>query len=68
MKAFADPHNTQEHGMDLRDWFAGLAMQAIVSRSDARFSTSLEYVSHRAYEYADEMMRAREANEENTGR
>ena len=68
IKAFADPHNTQEHGMELRDWFAGLAMQAILSRPDARFTTSLGFVGAKSYQYADEMMRAREANEENTGR
>ena len=67
IKAFADPHNTQEHGMELRDWFAGLAMQAILSRPDARFTTSLGFVGAKSYQYADEMMRAREANEENTG-
>jgi len=48
------------YGMDLRDWFAGLAMQAIVNRSDARFSTTLDYVGGKAYQYADEMMKARE--------
>jgi len=67
MKAFPDPNNTQSHGMDLRDWFAGLAMQAILSRPDARFTTSLGFVGAKSYQYADEMMRAREANEENTG-
>ena len=50
----------EHEGMDLRDWFAGLAMQAIVNRSDARFSTTLDYVSGKAYQYADEMMKARE--------
>jgi len=63
IKAFADPHNTQEHGMELRDWFAGLAMQAILSRPDARFTTSLGFVGAKSYQYADEMMRAREINE-----
>jgi len=48
------------YGMDLRDWFAGLAMQAILSRADARFTTTLDYVGGKAYQYADEMMKARE--------
>jgi hypothetical protein len=60
MKAFPDPNNTQAHGMDLRDWFAGLAMQAILSRPDARFATSLDFVSGKAYQYADMMMKERE--------
>ena len=49
-----------QQGMDLRDWFAGLAMQAILSRADARFTTTLDYVGGKAYQYADEMMKARE--------
>ena len=48
-----------EQGMDLRDWFAGLAMQAILSRADARFTTTLDYVGGKAYQYADEMMKVR---------
>jgi len=48
------------YGMDLRDWFAGLAMQAILSRADARFTTTLDYVGGKAYQYANEMMKARE--------
>ena len=67
MKAFPFLHKhpttgetTLAHGMDLRDWFAGLAMQGILSRADARFTTTLHYVGGKAYQYADEMMKARE--------
>ena len=59
MKAFPDPNNTQFHGMDLRDWFAGLAMQAILSRPDERFQTNLNYVGTKSYQYADMMMQER---------
>jgi len=52
------------NGMDLRDWFAGLAMQGILSRADARFTTTLDYVGGKAYQYADEMMKAREKKHE----
>ena len=64
MKAF--PHikyqtTDEEQGMDLRDYFAGLAMQAIVSREDdiANEIPSLKAVSEISYNYADAMMEAR---------
>ena len=34
MKAFPNPNNTTQEGMDLRDWFAGLAMQALIQTED----------------------------------
>jgi hypothetical protein len=43
----------------LRDYFAAYAMQAIINRSDARFTTTLEFVSGKAYQYADAMIRER---------
>ena len=58
MKAFADPHNTQEHGMDLRDWFAGLAMQSMNSRPDYE-DVPATVIALDAYTLADEMMKAR---------
>ena len=45
-------------GMDLRDWFAGLAMQALVQ------SKPNEFVAHIAYQFADEMMKERENQDE----
>ena len=56
-----------EKGMDLRDYFAGLAMQAIVSNDHAMNHINRVYkgipvvrgVSMLSYEYADAMMEAR---------
>jgi hypothetical protein len=46
-------------GITLRDHFAGLAMQSMLAREDARFSTTLEFVGGKAYQYADAMLKAR---------
>lgn len=65
MKAFPradgkfDSSQIDEQGMDLRDWFAGLAMQAIIGREDNRFTTTLEFVGGKAYQYADAMIKTR---------
>ena len=45
-------------GMTLRDYMAAKAMQAIISNHD---NTTLEFVSGKAYQYADAMLKAREA-------
>ena len=45
-------------GMTLRDYFAAKAMQAIISSHD---NTTLDFVSGKAYQYADAMLKAREA-------
>ena len=45
-------------GMTLRDYFAAKAMQAIISSHN---NTTLEFVSGKAYQYADAMMKTREA-------
>ena len=50
-----------EHGMTLRDYFAAKAMQAILVRTDSRFTTTLEFVGGKAYQYADAMLKARES-------
>lgn len=64
MKAF--PHNkhfSEQHtndfmnGMDLRDWFAGLAMHAILA--DPEFALESEKLANAAYHYADGMMAQR---------
>jgi hypothetical protein len=44
-----------EEGMDLRDWFAGLAMQALLHQG----SNVYDLMAQRAYRIADEMMAAR---------
>ena len=46
-------------GMTLRDYFAAKAMQAIIGREDNRFTTTLEFVGGKSYQYADAMMKAR---------
>jgi hypothetical protein len=50
-----------QEGMTLRDYFAAKAMQAIIGREDNRFTTTLEFVGGKAYQYADAMLKAREA-------
>jgi hypothetical protein len=52
--------NEKFNGMTLRDFFAAQAMQAIINRNDNRFTTTLEFVGGKAYQYADEMMKARQ--------
>ena len=60
MKAF--PYNDKalsfQQGMDLRDWFAGLAMQSMNSRPDYE-DAPIDAIALDAYALADEMMKAR---------
>lgn len=62
-KAFPNPHLTSETGMTIRDYFAAKAMQAIISRADSRFTTTLEFVGGKAYQFADAMMEARDGKQ-----
>jgi len=51
-----------DNGMDLRDYFAAKAMQAIIGKADERSTTVEEinlWVGHYAYTVADAMMEAR---------
>jgi len=54
--------NEDDLGMDLRDYFAAKAMQAIIVKADER-STEIQeidlWVGHYAYTVADAMMEAR---------
>jgi len=59
MKAFPNPNNTQQEGMDLRDWFAGIALPECIGWGEP------EKVCARAYIYADAMMKARKNKDEN---
>ena len=59
MKAFPDPHDTQAHGMDLRDWFAGLALPVIMPDNRAYPMDAAKA----AYQFADAMMKERKKNE-----
>ena len=68
MKAFPfiiESEKVAEPGMDLRDYFACHAMQAIIANSD-RFSNHIEeidkWVGNYAYTVADAMMEARNDN------
>ena len=55
-----------EGGITMRDYFAAKAMQAIVSKNGFRdikegtFYTAYGNAARGAYEYADEMLKARE--------
>ena len=52
-------------GMELRDWFAGMAMQRVITRMDQYdYDSAVEHtfwrtVSQISYEIADTMMRER---------
>ena len=56
-KAFPNPHLRSNDGITVRDYFAAKAMQAIISVHD---NTTLEFVSGKAYQYADAMLKARD--------
>lgn len=66
MKAF--PNMTNQQGMDLRDYFAAKAMQALVNNKDINQTVKEiknpdvlpKLASGMAYEIADAMMKARE--------
>ncbi len=47
-------------GMTLRDWFAGLAMQGLLTHDDEGL---IPETARDAYRYADAMLKAREAPE-----
>ena len=64
MKAFPRPNtiHPDDLGMDLRDYFAAKAMQAIITRCDEK-SSEIEHIDtwigSYAYTVADAMMKAR---------
>lgn len=67
MKAYPFIHkhpttgNTRlEEGMDLRDWFAGLALPTAIKEVEEAETFLLSEVAAIAYQYADAMMKARE--------
>lgn len=57
MKAF--PTRNAEEGMDLRDYFAAKAMQALL-RNDPNDQLTDYAISSAAYDMANAMMKARE--------
>lgn len=48
-------NTTMSDGMDLRDWFAGLAMQALLGYEESTLENDAEV----AYKMADAMLKAR---------
>lgn len=65
MKAFPvvvpdlEEHFSIQNGMDLRDYFAAKAMQALLWNPDKALDDK-EDVVRAAYEYAEEMMKVRD--------
>lgn len=51
---------SQEEGMDLRDYFAGKAIEGFANKIWNQGSSQAEYLATNAYELADAMMRQRE--------
>jgi hypothetical protein len=58
MKAFPDSHMCNNEGMDLRDYFAAKAMQALVT-GQMHDADHWHLEAMTAYEIADSMMEAR---------
>ena len=62
MKAFPNPHRTDELGMTLRDYFAGLAMQGLIASPRGLIGkneiTNVDY-AQAAYLIADAMLKER---------
>jgi hypothetical protein len=59
MKAFPNPHRTDETGMALRDYFAAKAMQGMLVDLSCE-PEDLPSIAVSAYMMADAMMKARE--------
>lgn len=53
-------NEAQQDGMDLRDYFAAKAMQALLSDSQWRINFSMGDAARQAYDAADFMMKERE--------
>lgn len=68
MKAFPttidnEGYQIDHQGMDLRDYFAAKAMQAIITRADDKSSEideAVMWVGYYSYQIADAMMKARD--------
>jgi hypothetical protein len=62
MKAFPfiiESEKVAEPGMDLRDYFAGQALQGYCSNSEHIRNCTIQMTAEGAYEIADAMMKAR---------
>jgi len=53
----------EHEGLDARDWFAGLAMQGMLSRDDYDYD-EMFLESKACYRIADSMIKARESKDE----
>ena len=65
MKAFPttidnEGYQTDHQGMDLRDYFAAKAMQALLSSPNCDKEVNASLICAYSYTFADEMMKARE--------
>ena len=68
MKAFPttidnEGYQIDHQGMDLRDYFAAKAMQAIITRADdtsSQIDEAVLWVGYYSYQIADAMLKARE--------
>lgn len=58
MKAFPNPHRTDELGMTLRDYFAAKAVQGICASGPSEDWTN-DQLAAEAYELADAMLKER---------
>ena len=58
MKAFPNPNRTDQSGMDLLDYYAGIAMQALIVKCE--FNVDPFKISEWAYDQAAAMMAYRE--------
>jgi hypothetical protein len=58
---FGTAHPEYSGGMTLRDHFAGLAMQGLIARTTYHIEDAPRDIAEEAYDYADAMLKAREA-------
>jgi len=56
----AESEKVTQYPVELRDWFAGLAMQGLLTHDDEGL---ISEAAQDAYRYADAMLKAREASE-----
>ena len=54
----------KERRRDLRDWYAGLAMQSILSSFNGDFPLEVDLLSDRAFEIADAMIVERDCRDD----
>jgi hypothetical protein len=71
MKAYPFTHRhpttgvtTSSEGMDLRDYFAGLALPQAIKEIEEAETYNIQDVAEIAYQYADAMIKARSKQDE----